>query len=1443
MKPIEPRTLPPVSDSPHSPSQPGHLAEPDKEEIPPSYYLNVRLLVIACAFVLGVGTSIPLIHHFQSQRTSVALRDRAEANLAEGNEKVAARQYASYLALAPDDLDARLKLDELNWKLAEKPGHVQRAIQFTERLLRENDGLDAVRWRHVDQLIRYGQPSDAIAHIDVLRESGSKEVDPAALDLVEGIAHDAAGRYDEAAIVFGRIAMVEGDFPHAELAGETIERSDVIARLVEIMAIELNRRPEAMALVNRAVQRFPDSLQLRLLRVKFRAASGTLDASTGEDLETALQQSDEADPAEQIETLLLFGQHLRQSTTPDRNRIAHAIIELRRIAEEGTDDYRVYQEWAALEALRGKSDESIDVLRQGVDALPDEPMLVALLADELLNRGDAAAARQLVESVETADEVKLPAGLAAYLKGRQAYHAGDWVTARRYFEQARDSDDDLADLSGRSWLYLAHCHAELGARREQLTAFRQAKSYPALAVDAQLGEARALVGLGRVDDALRIYRRVPSDVVPLHEIAGVEFAKVLQQPVGRRDWSAFDAALEQALAESPAAPEVILLQVRSLFHRGQFDEVDRLLAQACESTPDYPMYWLRRVQLQATLENFDAAAKILASAREVHGDNVLLLAAEIPLRQATGADDLDNLLAEVDDRLDEIPAEHLSVIIGLLIDAGDSLGRPDLVLKWNRKLAYEVEPSRTALLHLLRLALDQQDMSVVREATSRIETLEGSESPYVEYADALVRLSTAADNDRVLHEARATLRKLVGQSPHEPIFWIEFARLNERTGRIAEAADAYLEAADRGSTNAAMLRRLMQLLAQQQRFGEIGQLRDELARAAGSSPGMSELLVEATLLAGDKDAAAARLEETDANVDPLWRGRILMVTGRNEKAGQAFRQAVREQPDREEAWLTLVEFLILTQQQEEARQVADDAPLSTPEAKGMLAELLGNFDAAESHYREAYLNDLSPTRGLMLARLLARTQQSDKSVELLEEMLRSAAEIPTKQRLETRRLLARVIAERSQPDFEQALKLIEANVREADNKHLERRELARLYSLKPYPEHAARVEQILTSLQLYRSLNATDTLLLARAYDVLGKTEKADEYWQSLLEFSELTPAMRKQYVERALERGEWRDARSQIRRLEAQVGLDHDTLRYAAWAACLKDEQPDDAIALIDRYLADARSGMDLARTGVAAGVLARLVEEFSHVEAIANEFATYADRLYSQLARAQPTAALAHSMLLTSMNRGADAIDVLSAVRGQVDETQRLAAAIRVVEMSEVPSDAIRMTGKWVEELVAGRPTAQALILFEHYLRVTGEFERARELNRQLLEVMPDNVVVLNNQAWLMTTLNRPDAALPLIERAIEIAGPLPFLLDTCAMARAATGDAAEAIRELERALAQDDSDVIRYHLALVHFKAGSLDAAKFHFEKIRASEASLRRALPINERSEFDRLVARF
>ncbi|MEW4528080.1 tetratricopeptide repeat protein [Maioricimonas sp. JC845] len=1436
MKPQKPRPLPL---SPPEPQSRNTVADRDSagEKLPPPrYYLNVRLLVTACVILLVIGTAIPLVHFYQQQQTSRSLRVRAETNLADGNPGVAARQLASYLAMAPDDLEARIQLDELNWTLAEKPGQIQRAIKFTEQLLRENDGLEARRWRHVDDLIRYGRPTDAISHIEILRNSAASDFDPAALDLVEGICHDAAGRREDAALAFGRIAMSETEFPNVTLAGHTIERSEVIVRLVQITATELNRREQALALLDKAIERFPGSAGLRVFRAKFHLATGTANESTANDLEAALEQAGDADAVSRVETLLLFGQHLRRSQTSSPDRITRAIEQLRQIADEGTDDYRVYQESAALQKLRGE-DEAIDTLRNGIDALPEEPMLVVLLADELLNRGDQSGVRELIESE---DSTELPPELNAYIQGRIAYEEEDYETARRNLEHFRASGDMSSGLAGRVWLHLANCHGKLGAPRDQLQAARNAKPYPEVASTAQLSEARALARLGQLDESLRAYHRLPPHIAAPSEIARVELTRVLQQPLGRREWQRFDETIEQAIRETPDAPDVVILRARALVERGRHDEADALLEEACASSPQHLPLWVSRIELQTALGNRDAATGTLGQARMAHGNHVMLVAAEIPLLPADRSADATALVTSIEDRLEEVPREQLGIVVRQLIDVSQQAGRADDMLRWYRMLACEVEPSRGTLLNLLRLAVDHQAAPIASEATSRIRTLEGENSPYAAFAETLTELCTSPDTTATVRQARDAVGKLARQTPHEPAFWIEFGRLNEQTGRTDEAINAYLEAVDRGAANPALLRRLMPLLAKQQRYGEIGLLKDQLARAAGHSPLMGQLLIEATVLSGDGDAAANQLERFGEGGDPLWRGRILMATGRNAEAEKEFRQAVDEQPDREEAWLTLVDFLLVDGQPNQARNVAGDARLSTPEARAQLAQLFGDLETARSIYHEAYRNAPTPQRGLALAELHVRSGRREECIDLLQEMLRSERDIPGKQRLVARRLLAREIARRDLSDFDSALDLIGVNLQEADDKRTERKELARLYGIHPFPEHAAKVEEILNGLSRYGTLDATDLLLLAQALDTLGKSQEADQTWQNLLVRSDLTVAMRKEYIRRSLQQEDATAARPHVTRLRSQVGLDRDVLLYSAWTSCLEEGRLDAVTTLIDDYLNPTGDEADVQRKSVAAGVIAQLVEEFAGNETICGPLTTLANRLYVQVTPVRPAQALSHSLLLTSVNRGRDAIGVLESVRGQVDEIQRLAAAIRVVELTDVPDDILHKTGQWVDELIATRPTAQALMLYEHYLRVTGKFERARELNQQLLEVMPDNVVVLNNQAWLLTILNHPADALPLIERAIDIAGPLPFLLDTSAMARAATGEAAQAIRDLERALAQEESDVIRYHLAVIHLSSGNRDAAAFHFEKITTDLARLRRSLPTNERADFDRVA---
>ena len=90
------------------------------------------------------------------------------------------------------------------------------------------------------------------------------------------------------------------------------------------------------------------------------------------------------------------------------------------------------------------------------------------------------------------------------------------------------------------------------------------------------------------------------------------------------------------------------------------------------------------------------------------------------------------------------------------------------------------------------------------------------------------------------------------------------------------------------------------------------------------------------------------------------------------------------------------------------------------------------------------------------------------------------------------------------------------------------------------------------------------------------------------------------------------------------------------------------------------------------------------------------------------------------------------------------------------------------------------------------------AKELYEKLLKVAPTHVSALNNLAWLHYTDKRYDKALPLAQRASELAPENAPVLDTYGMILLASGKASDGIKTLERAheLAPD-SDEIRRHL----------------------------------------------
>jgi Tfp pilus assembly protein PilF len=126
--------------------------------------------------------------------------------------------------------------------------------------------------------------------------------------------------------------------------------------------------------------------------------------------------------------------------------------------------------------------------------------------------------------------------------------------------------------------------------------------------------------------------------------------------------------------------------------------------------------------------------------------------------------------------------------------------------------------------------------------------------------------------------------------------------------------------------------------------------------------------------------------------------------------------------------------------------------------------------------------------------------------------------------------------------------------------------------------------------------------------------------------------------------------------------------------------------------------------------------------------------------------------------------------------------------------------------------RPEVPAVTVFLAELYdLQGRQDEAVKTYRGVLRRDGRNVVALNNLAYLLAVGSGDLAeALELINRAIDLAGPVGQLLDTRAVVYLKQGQAGQAVADLQQALAQAASPGKHFHLAWAQHQAGNRAAA---------------------------------
>lgn len=1110
-------------------------------------------------------------------------------------------------------------------------------------------------------------------------------------------------------------------------------------------------------------------------------------------------------------------------------RIAEACLEHQQLASAGSE----------LDAI----DQILDGLRSSVSR---EEKLALTRAQDLrranwhIRRGEYAPAigllRQVVLSQPKGDANVAMTVRASLLLGAVYTALGEWLDAASAFDQAGQLDPALSQTR------IAAANAWLNAGRPDVAIERAEQAL----VHASSLEAWSVLAMAQMQQQLSL-------------------------PPRQRSWSRCEQALGvlranrgQAHLAAPWRIDILWAEYLGIKARAEggapsgVEAAVAVLRAAEEEYREQRDFWIQVCFAYQGLGRREEADRALAEVRARGLPPVDLAVLEARLALVRG--ELEQARKTLEQAAATATAEEQGRLRGellrVVLAAGDTQGGRELLLKMHAR-----EPNNVSILRrLAELDLRRRDLAGVEQWERKLAQTGALGEPLARYFRAW-RLYLTADRSAspALHEALRELEQVMLQRPH----WAEASALagmiNQRLGRIDQAIAAYERAVDLGERRLVVFEQLVTLLDQARRSTEVERYLARLETDLPHSQRLAELAVahEIRRERPEEALAIARQRAAQQPDDPLaqlWLSRLLLLAGRGEEAERVLEQTVARFPGDARVWSGLVTLYARPEKKTDlaaliARLEQNGQVPQTPKALllGQLQELLGDRDKAQQHYDAAAASAPEDLAAQLRVAQFYLPIDPARAKPYLEAALR----IDPQSRA-ARMMLA--IAEAVAGDFSRIDALLGSGA-EGSAAPDDVRLHAVLLWKRGEPADIARAASLLEGLLREGATQPTDRLLLARLYEqqaLVATSEdarkerllKAERQLVELSSGGTAQPAHVALLVQFLIRHGRRGDASQWLDTLERQVAgmprpdpaviallvqvlLQHGSPgRTERWLARLEEIDPvplrpvllraQAAVALNPQAeletLVEPRAEKLLAAASLPE-------ERLKLIGSIADLYLglkrlTLAERWYQRLYQADPTQYSQLAVVLARQQKVPEAI----ALCQQAAASDRSVRPALVLAAALVENPASASQWQQADGLLAAaltqHPQDVRLLYSVALVRVLQHREaEAIALLQRVVAMNPRSVAALNNLAVLLGDIPaQREEALRLIDRALEIAGRSPALLDTKGAILIYSGRAAEAIPLLEQAARDPQADPRhQFHLALAYREVGKLDDAR--------------------------------
>jgi len=1360
-------------------------------------YFNWKLAIVLLVGLTVLGVTAYGLRQWQKET-------RAERGLELGNKayeqqdyEEAARSLGRYVGVYQDDVPAMLKYADAHLNIRPlKKNNVQQAIGAYNIVLREDPANAEAARRLVELHLKMGVFGEAerIAKefLDVTTDSAVRALWATALV--------GQRKYPEAIAEFQAIIA---DEPNQVPVYESL------GRIAEQIGSQSPQTPAHW--FDQAVENNPTSALAYVVRAAFYLRSQDKTRALAD-----LAKAEQLDLA-QIDTRLRLAAELFNAGQLDR-----AERHLTAVKQEEPRNQGLWNLWAQLALRSSSKDKMLEVAQSGLECLSAAPWDFMPLAAELLIR--AGNLDKAAECIEKLDQKDISDSAVASLRAVLAGEKADFRQAAQYWRQSIDAGNKAPQAQ----LELARALSAIGDTQSAMWQLRTFLSQWPNSFIAHLELARLFARTGdwtaAAEHAGRASQLMPgsSEAEIFYLQAKVQLLAAEPNDVSDQEWNDITARLLTLESASGGAADVLkakLLRLRVMVVRKQFAQAAELLAQLKNEYPSEYRVDMAEVGLLAAQgpEKDDEAIALSNKIMEKFPDEVepVTFIAALYDRQADRTKS-EAVIKQATERIkDPLARRDLNL---LLAQFYDRWGRPEDACAVLEALSSQEPDSITIKRRLLSNRVVAKDPGRAQKLIDQIKAIEGDQGWQWRFEQARLWFNGADFNARS-SEIISALKDNLSANPDDQASRVMLAQTYERSGRSQMALAAYREALSRSPDDVQLIVGAVTALFNAQEYDEAARILNRISQDKLADPALQNLQFQSLIRRGDFNSAANMLKEyliTDPNNVPMGLSLAVLKLqqGQFDDARRLLDELRAKDPNSLPTIVAQIELNVRQGKPDEALRLCDEVMKAHKNALPHLirgrtyASLKQLEKAAEDFDRAVSMEPNNPDVWIARSDFYAFSKQQDKAMADIEQAL---AKAPANVSIQ-RRAVDMFLASRQREKVQQANTIIdrslEVNPDNADLRLLK----AKVLLIEPTAPSVQDAIQILEKITQDRPEFSEAWVLLAQILTNQGQSAKAiDTILEGLVHNDkDRTLLMMKAQAEAA------KSPFLAIATLKQLLTLDPNdlTVTMNLADAYVATNEPDKAEGLLTEFLAKCDPSLKrVCRIALAAAMYANNKKAQAQAEFDSLEADDPND----------PTPLLTHVKMLTK-DKLCDTIEgkALDWYQKHPDDIQTVLTIAQVLAAND---DATAQKAAENTLKIALKDHGDDIRLVGTLAVLMQKLERndeAAEFYKRVIEIRPDDVVSLNNLAWILCEYQDKHAeALDLAQRGLKLAPKYIDLIDTRGMAYYRMGKFTDAIRDFTDCInlyPQETASVtaVYFHLARAFAKVQDVDNALQNLNK---------------------------